>query len=251
MNDTGSKQAEILIAESSPTQAEQLKYLLENKGYKTACARNGREALAWLAKNLPTLVVSDIMMPEMNGFELCRKIKTDPRLRALPVILLTTLTGPEDILRGLECGADSFINKPCEEQYLLSRINYILLNLELHRSATAEPGLEITIAGEKQLVTASRIQILGLLLSACETAVRENRALQAAKKEIGEALEKVKTLGGLIPICAKCKKIRDDQGYWQDLETYMTRHSEMTFTHGYCADCLSAMEQGAAGKKRP
>ena len=241
------KQVEILIVEDSPTQTEQLKYTLENKGYKVSCARNGLEALDYLAANLPTLAISDIVMPEMDGFELCRKIKGDARLRRLPVILLTTLTEPEDILRGLECGADSFINKPCEEQFLMSRINYILVNLEMHQSSTPELGLEITISGRKQVINSSRIQMLGLLLSAYETAVRESRALQAANKECRESLEKVKALSGLIPICAKCKKILDDQGCWHQLETYLARHSDMTFTHGYCTDCLREMGDSAAG----
>ncbi len=193
MNDTAKEGLEILIVEDSPTQAEQLKYVLENNGYRAVSARSGGEALAYLAARLPALVISDIVMPGMDGFELCRKIKSDTRLRRLPVILLTTLTEPEDILRGLECGADSYIHKPYEEEVLLSRINYVVMNLEALREPTTEPGLEITVAGKKQIITSGRIQMFGMLLSAYETVVRDGRNLKKAfeaqslmMKELGE-----------------------------------------------------------------
>jgi CheY-like chemotaxis protein len=82
-------------------------------------ARDGQEALAALAQHLPTLVITDINMPGMDGYELCQRIKDDPRL-GLPVILLTSLSDPKDILRGLECGADNFIMKPYDEEFLLA-----------------------------------------------------------------------------------------------------------------------------------
>ena len=90
---------------------------------------------------MPTLVISDIVMPEMNGYELCQHIKNDPKLMKLPVILVTTLADPQDVIRGLECRADNFIIKPYDERYLLSRVQFVLLNREVHEPDHASMGV--------------------------------------------------------------------------------------------------------------
>src|SRR4051794_18221681 len=98
----------ILIVEDSLTQAMMLQRLLSSHGFDVKAARNGREALTAMDCELPSLVITDINMPEMDGYELCRRIKDAAASRETPVILLTSLSDPRDILRGLECGADSF-----------------------------------------------------------------------------------------------------------------------------------------------
>src|SRR6266508_73862 len=112
---------DILIVEDSPTQAERLKYILEHHRYRFSAARHGQEALVILAAHPPRLVISDVIMPEMDGYQLCRHIKQDEKLKSIPVILLTSLNDPIDVVKGLECGADDFIFKPYDEQYLLAR----------------------------------------------------------------------------------------------------------------------------------
>ena len=119
---------EILIVEDSATQAEQLKYLLEEHGYAVAVAGNGKDALASLKAHQPAMVISDIIMPVMDGYEMCRALKQDGMLRDIPVILLTSLSDAEDIVRGLEVGADYYCTKPCDEEHLLSRIEFLLDN---------------------------------------------------------------------------------------------------------------------------
>src|SRR5574340_434604 len=114
---------EILIAEDSRTQAEQLQLLLEEHGYTVTTAPNGMAALTQLRLRQPALVISDIMMPELDGYGLCRALKSDEKLKSIPVMLVTTLSDPQDVIRGLECGADNFIRKPYDEKYLLSRID--------------------------------------------------------------------------------------------------------------------------------
>src|SRR5579862_5371582 len=111
-NDPNREHLEILIVEDSRTQAEQLKYMLEDHDFNVIATRNGREALEALHKHKPTLVITDITMPEIDGYELCRRIRVDEKLADLPVILLTALSDPEDVFKGLECGADNFITKP-------------------------------------------------------------------------------------------------------------------------------------------
>ncbi len=120
---------EVLIVEDSPTQAERLRYILEQQSHRVSLARNGKEALALIHDHLPTMVISDIVMPEMDGYELCRTIKANPNLRDLPIVLVTSLADPQDVIKGLECGADSFVPKPYDEAYLLSLLRQILARL--------------------------------------------------------------------------------------------------------------------------
>ncbi len=242
---------EILIVEDSATQLEELRYILEKKGYIVDAVTNGREAMDFLKKKQPALVISDVIMPEMDGYELCKKIKSDEQLKKIPVLLLTTLSDPDDVVRGLDCGADNFLTKPYEEVTLISRIEYIILNIEVRKSNPTDIGIEIVFGGKKQYITSSRIQILDMLISTYETAIQKNRELEKANKELREANEKIKTLSGLVPICSICKKIRDDEGYWNQVEHFISQHSDLTFTHGYCPTCAAdVLDQVKNLKKR-
>ncbi|MFA6498342.1 MAG: ATP-binding protein [Desulfurivibrionaceae bacterium] len=173
----------ILVVEDSPTQAEKLRYMLEKHHYRVTTAGNGREALSLLAREKPFTVISDIVMPEMDGYELCRRIKGDQRLHGIPLILLTSLSTPEDVIMGLECGADYFIMKPYNERFLLSRLQHIQANLQLGEQA-AQMGLEIFFRGKKYFINSDRLQILNLLLSTYETAIQKNQELTDVTREL-------------------------------------------------------------------
>ncbi len=178
------REAEILIVEDSRTQAEQLKYTLEEYGYDVTIARNGTEALAELRKSIPTLVISDIVMPVMNGYEMCRAIKNTPELRDIPVMLLTSLSQPEDVLKGLESGADNFIRKPYDETYLLSRVQDIITTRTLRKDENVQVGIKLHFAGQTHTINSDRKQILDLLISTFESAVLQNRELVKAQVEL-------------------------------------------------------------------
>ena len=124
----------ILIVEDSPTQAAQLRAILEDADLDVVHAPDAESALGQLARTSVDLVISDIVMPGMSGYELCGAIKATHR--ALPVMLLSTLNEPMDIIRGLECGADNFLTKPYKAEQLLARVQTILQNRNL-RAATA------------------------------------------------------------------------------------------------------------------
>src|SRR2546425_13303862 len=175
---------QILIVEDSATQAERLRYVLEQRGYHLSAARNGREALAAIRASPPTLVISDIVMPEMDGYQLCCHLKQDEQLKNIPVILLTSLSDPVDVVRGLESGADNFVFKPYEEEYLLARIAYLLANRHLRETESTKMGVEIFFAGRKFFISSDRLQILNLLLSTYEAAVQKNRELALAQDEL-------------------------------------------------------------------
>jgi putative nucleotidyltransferase with HDIG domain len=181
---TAKEPVEILIVEDSPTQAERLRYILEQHGHRVFLARNGKEALAMIHDHRPTLVISDIVMPEMDGYELCRTIKAAPALRELPVVLVTSLADPHDAIKGLECGANSFVPKPYDESYLLSLLEQILTPPDLSREVGGQGGLQVNFAGQTYAIAANREQILKFLLCSYEIAVGKNRELMQAQNEL-------------------------------------------------------------------
>jgi signal transduction histidine kinase len=177
---------EILIVEDSPTQAERLRRLIQSLHYNARVAANGQLALAAIRERKPHLVLSDIVMPEMNGYDLCRAIKADPTLRDIPVILVTSLNDPKDIIRGIECGADNFIRKPYAEDYLLNRISHMLMNQKLRKNQNVEIGIALYLGDQKHFINAERQQILDLLISTYEQAVQVNGELQARERQVIE-----------------------------------------------------------------
>ncbi|MET0266324.1 MAG: response regulator [Duganella sp.] len=177
---------EILIVEDSPTQAERLRRLIQSMRYRARVAGNGRIALEAIRESKPHLVLSDIVMPEMDGYTLCRAIKSDDSLRDIPVILVTSLMDPKDIIRGIECGADNFIRKPYAEDYLLNRIGHMLMNQKLRRNQNMEIGIALYLGEQKHFINAERQQILDLLISTYEQAVQVNSELQARERQVIE-----------------------------------------------------------------
>jgi len=176
----------ILIVEDSATQAQRLQYILQQHGYEVAMAADGRVALEVVQQFAPTLIISDVNMPEIDGYELARRIKAHPKSRDIPVILVTSMSDPQDVILGLECGADSFVLKPYDEQYLLGRVRYVLANREMRREQDVGMAVEIYFNDRKHLITADRLQILNLLLSTYDAAMQSNKELKHSK----EALEK-------------------------------------------------------------
>ncbi|MTV54584.1 hybrid sensor histidine kinase/response regulator [Pseudoduganella buxea] len=177
---------EILIVEDSPTQAERLRRLIQSVKYRARVAGNGRLALEAIHERKPHLVLSDIVMPEMDGYDLCRAIKADAGLRDIPVILVTSLNDPKDIIRGIECGADNFIRKPYAEDYLLNRIGHMLVNQKLRKNQNMEVGIALYLGEQKHFINAERQQILDLLISTYEQAVQVNSELQARERQVIE-----------------------------------------------------------------
>lgn len=234
----------ILIVEDSMCQAEQLRLMLEKHGYSVRIASDGKQALESIRNAPPSLVISDIIMPEMDGYQLCAAIRADETMRDLPVVLLTALSSPRDILLALECDADNFISKPYNEQYLMSRMESIMAGIRLRGSREADCA-EVVYGGERFRVANEHQRIFDLLFSTYEAMVVNNRELQDTQRALSEkvveleaALERVQQLEGIIPICMHCKKIRDDKDYWHQIDQFITRYSDMQFSHGICPECL-------------
>ena len=184
----------ILIVEDSPTQAEALRYVLERNGYMITVVGDGRQALNLISAHQPALVISDIVMPEMDGYELCRRIKGNERFRDAPVILLTSLSNAEDVLEALACGADSFITKPYRADYLLAHVKRTLARQLLRSNKRPYVEVEIGLAGKSEVITADPQRMVGLLLSTYEAAIHRNAELIQVQDELNALNEHLEAL---------------------------------------------------------
>ncbi len=157
----------------------------------------------------PDLILMDILMPSITGIEASRRIKAQESVQDIPIIMVTAKSEMGSLQEAFAAGAMDFISKPLHEIELLARVNSALaLKKETDQRKAREQELR-----------------------------ESNEALQ-------QALRDVKVLRGFIPICASCKKIRNDQGAWQRLEEYLHEHSDAEFSHGLCAVCIKNLYPG-------
>ncbi len=176
----------ILVVEDSPTESFALKKILEKVGHLPFMAKCADEALEILNENSIDMILSDIDMPGMNGYELCLRIKSNDEWKTIPVILLTTLSSPLNLLQGLKARADYYLTKPYTSRFLLSRVNRLLASPPGAPDPEVEP-LTVTVQGNDHQVTAGRRQMLNLMMSTYESAVRQNHDLITTQAELHEA----------------------------------------------------------------
>jgi two-component system NtrC family sensor kinase len=191
----------ILIVEDSRVQAEILKHILESQGYVTAVAENGKNALELVSQKRPDLIISDVIMPVMNGYDLCKEIKKNELTRDIPVILLTALSDSRDVALALQSGADNFITKPYQADYILKRVKTILETpLDHSRIPTEEKPVKFVHGGQSYQIGMDRPKILDFLLSAYEAAVIQHQEFQRSQKELRVTNEKINHLNQIISI---------------------------------------------------
>ena len=179
----------VLAVEDSPLQARKLELFFKSHDINYRLFNNAEAAFEAAQRQHPKIIISDIIMPGMDGYEFCIKIKNTPELRNVPVILLTSLQDPQDIIKGLQAGADNFITKPYLEEYLLSRIQYLIINSEIRRTGLSEMVIELIFRGQKYHINSDKKQILDLLLSVYEAAIQRNDELTATKAKLEIANE--------------------------------------------------------------
>jgi two-component system, sensor histidine kinase and response regulator len=176
----------ILIVDDSPTQLEAATALLELRGYRVTAARSGEEALELARQQEFDLVLSDVVMPGMSGYDLCAALRRELE-QPPPVVLLTSLSDPRDIVRGVECGADNYITKPYEPTHLADRIRHVIDNHLLRSREPQDGPVTVEFLGERYTIASNSSQILALLLSSFEELIRTNAALQESKRQLAEA----------------------------------------------------------------
>lgn len=188
----------ILIAEDDPISCRMLETNLISWGYEVLVTTNGADAWAEFQKeDAPRLAILDILMPEMNGLEVCRKIRQMANSSPPYLILLTAKQKKEDVVAGIEAGANDYLTKPIYLDEFRVRLEVGVRMVELQQSL------------------AKRV------------------------KDLEEALAHVHQLQGILPICSYCKKIRDDQNYWHQVESYISQYSDTRFSHSVCPDCYT------------
>jgi PAS domain S-box-containing protein len=219
---------EILVVEDSPTQAAQIKYLLETYNYNVNICQNGQQAWGWLKVNKPSIVISDIIMPVMNGFDLCEKIKSDKVTEDIPVILLTSLSDPDEVIEGLSCGADSFITKPYNKEYLLSNIEKILIERNSAGSREKSLGLEIRYGGKTKLIRTEPQKVVNLLINIYQGAIHKNNELVRVQEELSLLNERLESLvvDRTVDLTAEVKlsnqisdRLKESEVKWRSLVT--------------------------------
>lgn len=193
------KDQQILIVDDMPKNIQVIGTILRGKGFLCSIAQSGRQALEIVEQNPPDLILLDIMMDDMDGFETCRCLKNKSATRDIPVIFLSGLSDTVNKVEGFKIGAVDFITKPFESEEVLVRIKTHLTLRSLQKN------------------------------------------LEKKNTQLQEALDNINTLKGLLPICATCKKIRDDKGYWNQIDVYIEKHSNALFSHGICPDCEKQM----------
>lgn len=176
----------ILLVEDSVTQALHVQELLSRHGYAAEVATDGRAGLQRARELMPDLLISDVVMPGMDGYELCQELRLDPALRRVPVILLTDRRTPADILHGLEVGADNFITKPIEDDYLLRRVERIFENLEYRTSGQFEVEILLTVGQRTITINADKQQIVELLFATSEELSVVNEKLTQSQRALAE-----------------------------------------------------------------
>jgi len=185
----------ILIVEDSFTQALKLELLLSEYGYETMKATNGKEGLNAIQNKMPDLIVSDVTMPIMDGFTMCRQIKENPNWIKIPIVLLTDLSDPEDIINGLNVAADGYVTKPYNDDFLISKIQYFLsssFKQKKHETSSDSvfiDPIEIEYADKKYQITADRRQIINMLLSTYENSILQNQELKHKQLELNRLNE--------------------------------------------------------------
>jgi CheY-like chemotaxis protein len=199
----------ILIIDDQPINIELIVNHLEETGepYWMYQATDGRSGYEVARKVKPDLIITDWEMPVMSGIEAIVCLKQDEITKDIPVIVASgVMTSSKNLKTALEAGAVDFIRKPIDRIELIARVRSILLLADSYKEIC-----------------------------------KQRDELSKKNQELSEALSQIKTLSGLLPICASCKKIRDDDGYWSEVEVYVRDHSHAKFSHGICPDCAKEL----------
>ncbi len=209
----------LLIVDDLPENIKVLGNSLQHEDYRISFATSGQQAIEMAFKNSIDLILLDIMMPGMDGYEVCRQLKGEARTRHIPIIFITAKTEKEDIVQGFDAGAVDYVTKPFNAAELSARIQ---THLELRRSRE-------------------------VIQDQAEELSWTNKRLMKKNQKLERALEEIETLKGLLPVCSNCKKIRNTKAHtkkqssWISLEAYLHEHTAAEVTHSICPQCMTEL----------
>lgn len=196
----------ILIVEDSTLLADLLKQLIKKLGHQVVgMAEDGQKAIDLVVELEPDAVLMDIEMPVVDGLTATQRIQ---EIRPTPVVVLTAHDELVLAEKASKVGVGAYVTKPASPDALAR-------------------AFTIAVARHGDLMKLRRL-------------VEE---LEKQRNELQKALEENKALRGIIPICSYCKKMRDDDGYWQQVEAYLSNLSDVSFTHGMCPECFEAVKK--------
>lgn len=190
----------VLYVEDEPVTRTAVARMLKRRVETLYEAENGKEGLDLFKQYRPNVVISDVRMPVLDGMKMSKEIKLLDRHSK--IILTTAHSDANILLDSIEVGVDKYILKPLDMDSLYSAMDQCAETVMLER----------------------KIQ---------QQSIEKDELIA----KLQEALDNVKKLSGLIPICSNCKKIRNDEGYWKQIEGYISEHSEARFSHGICPEC--------------
>ena len=200
----------VLVAEDDRIASTILAQTLRRWNLDVTVVADGGAAWRYLqSSSVPTLAILDWMMPEIDGADVCRRVRRDMPLANMYLVLLTSLESRSYIIAGLEAGADDYLVNPFDPDELRARVNV---------------GLRVLGLQEKLADRVSQLQV---------------------------ALDNVKQLHGLLPICSYCKRIRGDDEYWQQVESYIAERSDAQFSHSICPPCYAKLEKELDADRAP
>jgi PleD family two-component response regulator len=204
---------DIVLVDDNADNLRLLSNMLKKGGYEVRPTNSGKMALAAIYAKPPILILLDIMMPGMDGFQVCNDLKANEETQEIPVIFISAMDDLAEKVKAFSIGCVDYITKPFQEDEVMARVK-TQVKMALLKKGLEEKNqsLEVEITKRKKLV-----------------------------KELQAALENIKILKGLLPICANCKKIKDDNGKWEKIDSYIQKHTEAKFTHGLCPDCCEAL----------
>lgn len=166
----------VLVVDDEAKNLQVVGALLRERGFRVAIAMEGHQALAIAVESQPDAILLDVMMPGMDGLEVCRALRRDIRTAGIPVLFLTARTSEEDVVAGFAAGGVDYVPKPFRPEELIARVT---------------------------------------------------------------AHAQLRRMRGLLYVCAHCQRIRNEERSWERLESYVAHHTDATFSHGVCPDCLA------------
>jgi len=198
--------ANILVVDDSRANLRLLVDILTKQGFKVRPVKDGYAALEAVKALPPDLILLDIMMPGIKGYEVCEHLKADDHFRDIPIIFISALHDAQDKVEAFAKGGVDYITKPFQPDEVLARINTHLTIRHLQKSLQ-----------------------------------KRNEELEDKNLKLKNIIVQVKKLSGLLPMCSNCKKVRNDEGYWQDVAAYIRDHSEADISHSICHDCTKVL----------